>query len=171
MQLQDFLETIQYKITDGSKLLWNCFGNDAYIVDSEESNIYSTSCTFDTKNQVVYMTEVYDYINERAYRWINPNYKNAYSDMCKVRGISETFAYMEDDDISFIDLEVQEDFLEKTSKIVQKLPYDTNITIPLDIPDNELLKLMIMAHEQNVTFNQLINNILERTLNDLGNNL
>lgn len=173
MKMNDFFTAVNYNITDGTQFLWNCFGDNSHILDSEDSDDeYHVTCVFDKKTQVVYMTEAHDYINNRAYRWINPEYKESYFDECDNKNISvsEAFCY-EYGDVKFVDLEVEEDFLEKASKIVQKVPYDTNITIPLDIPDNELLKLMIMAHEQDITFNKFINNILERALNELGNNV
>lgn len=173
MNLQDFLSAIDYKITDGTKFLWDCFGYDAYILDCEEENTYSISCTFDTKTQLIYLVETHDYVNDRAYRWVNPEYKQSYFDLCKSKNIVEDQAYLNDDDkeITFIDLEVAEDYLEKTSKIVKHLPYDENITLPLDIPDDVLLKLMITAHEQDITFNQYINKILKDALNEFGKNI
>jgi hypothetical protein len=34
-------------------------------------------------------------------------------------------------------------------------------TIELDLDDNELFRLMRLAHEQDITLNQLINNVLQ----------
>ena len=37
-------------------------------------------------------------------------------------------------------------------------------TIELDLDDDELFKLMRLAHEQDITLNQLINNILQQVV-------
>jgi hypothetical protein len=37
-------------------------------------------------------------------------------------------------------------------------------TVELDLDDQELFKLMRLAHEQDITLNQLINNILQQVV-------
>lgn len=37
---------------------------------------------------------------------------------------------------------------------------DNRVTIPIDLEDELLFKLMLMAHEQDITLNQLVENIL-----------
>jgi hypothetical protein len=37
-------------------------------------------------------------------------------------------------------------------------------TIELDLDDDELFRLMRLAHEQDITLNQLINNILQQVV-------
>jgi hypothetical protein len=70
------------------------------------------------------------------------------------------------DKVNYTDLEVAEDWLEKSSKIVADEDYDTKVTVPLELPDNELFTLMKMAHERNTTFNQLIEDILWIAIQD-----
>lgn len=41
---------------------------------------------------------------------------------------------------------------------------DTSSIITLDLPDEVVFKLMIEAHEQDITLNQLFNNILREEL-------
>lgn len=37
---------------------------------------------------------------------------------------------------------------------------DNRVTVQIDIEDDVLFKLMLMAHEQDITLNQLVENIL-----------
>jgi len=37
-------------------------------------------------------------------------------------------------------------------------------TITLDLPEETIFQLMLMAHEQDITFNQFVNNILKEEL-------
>jgi ATP-dependent Clp protease adapter protein ClpS len=37
-------------------------------------------------------------------------------------------------------------------------------TVTLNLPDEMLFKLMVMAHEEDVTFNQFVNNIIKEEL-------
>jgi hypothetical protein len=44
--------------------------------------------------------------------------------------------------------------------IVTGQNYDTRIEVPLEMSDDEMLRLMTMAHEQDITLNQLVEQIL-----------
>lgn len=160
--MQQWMELIEYRITDGSTYCWNCFGTSAHQLDSwnGEHDGHSMSVLFDRKHQTVYSVEVHDYAKERSYRKINPLYIDAYRAELARRGTSDE-AY---DGVAFIDLETDSDFIEKATAIVNGLPYDTNIEIELDLPESMVFELMTMAHQQNITFNQLVNNILRETI-------
>ena len=81
MMLKEYLEAIEYRITEGSDFGWSCFGPNARYLDCQGpdlNNDYSISCVFDSINQDIYLVEAWDYRNSREYRWINPTYKNDY---------------------------------------------------------------------------------------------
>jgi hypothetical protein len=42
--------------------------------------------------------------------------------------------------------------------------YDTRVSIPIDFTDEELLKYMKLAHEQDVTFNEFIEQALRMAI-------
>ena len=154
--IKDFMETINYKVTEGSDYDWTCWGDDTFTLDSwngDNENGYSASITFDTETQVVYDANIIDYKNNRAYRMLNLNYSQAYFDEAASRNVDPNECT---DDIQFIDLEVKDDFLEKARAIVNNKPYDTKTTVSLDLPNDELLKYMLMAHEQDMKFNDFI---------------
>ena len=44
---------------------------------------------------------------------------------------------------------------------------DNRKEVELDLPDNELFNLMLMAHKQDVTLNQLVENILREYIDAL----
>lgn len=165
--LKEFLEAIDYKVTGGSEYQWKCFGPNARYLDSDngtfENNTYTASAIFDSVDQTVYNVEVWDYVNNREYRWINPVYKQAMIDEAEHRGID----YKESsDEQKFIDLDVPKDMLEKISKIVAGEPYDTRVQIEVDFTDEELLQYMKLAHERDITFNQLVEEALRCAIND-----
>jgi predicted HicB family RNase H-like nuclease len=66
--------------------------------------------------------------------------------------------------VGYTDLDVAEDFLNKAGAIVTGQSYDTRITVPLEMSDDEQLRLMIMAHEQDITLNQLVEQILTEAI-------
>lgn len=161
--IKDFLNTVGYRITGGSEYQWECFGPDARYLDSEFPNRYSASIVFDTQTQVVYEATVCDYEANRAYRWLNPDFKSEFENEVLIRG-SQDQAW---DTVGYTDLEVPEDWLAKARAIVIGESYDTRISIPLDLPDSEMLALMTMAHERDMTFNDFVTEILEQAIVNL----
>lgn len=160
--IENFSQAVQYKFTGGSTYYWNCFGPEARWLDSENEK-YSASIVFGGDNQTVYIAEVCDYTNQRAYRWIHPDYKEVHDNEATEREVNSLQAW---DDVDYIELDVAQDFLEKCTAIVAGSEYDTRVTVPLDIPDEDLLKYMIAAHERDMTFNQFVEQAIRAVLDD-----
>lgn len=157
ISLKDFFETTEYKITDSDEFQWSCYGSNARVIDSADKSGYtdgwSASAVFDTETQEVYEASVYDYKNKRAYRLIHPDYVKAYEEEAKYRGVNGQQAW---DDIEYIDLDVDSDWLEKAAAIVASEEYDTSVVVSIDIDADTLFKLMKAAHEENMTFNAYV---------------
>jgi hypothetical protein len=168
--LKTFMETVDYKITEGSAYGWSCYGDNAFGLDSwkdhHENN--SLSIVFDTKTQIVYEVSAHDYINDRAYRMINPNYVQAIEQEATNRGIDNKMAW---DDVDWIDLDDDEDFLTKAQAIFKGEGYDTRVVVPLDLDDATLFQLMKLAHESDVTLNQKIEEMLREVITNLDKQL
>lgn len=163
--LKDFMETVQYRITEGSDYGWNCYGPNAYCLDSWNGDFdgHTLSITFDTRTQEVYETYVCDYKNQRAYRLINPDFVQAHDAEVKDREINdEAWDY-----VKFVDLDVKEDFLEKASAIIRGEDYDTRVQVPVDFSDEELLTYMKMAHDRDMTFNEFVETALKAAIDEL----
>jgi len=167
--LKDFMETIQYKITEGSDYGWSCYGPDAHSIDSwneiQGDGGYTITTVFDKKDQTVYQMEAWDYTNDRCYRWIDPTYIDAYKEECEQRDVDFNNAF---DAVDFIDLETEEDILEKARAMVAGEDYDTRVSVPLTLDDDQMFELMKSAHEKDVTLNQLVENILREVIASRG---
>ena len=85
--LKNYLEAIEYKITDGTDYGWQCYGSNARYLDSYKEDQYSVGAIFDSQDQFVYAIELWDYQNNREYRWQHPNYKQAFLNEAKERVI------------------------------------------------------------------------------------
>ena len=70
------------------------------------------------------------------------------------------------DDVDYIDLEVDDDFIQKCSAIKAGKDYSTDISVPIDLPDDLLLAAAINAHNQNITLNEYINNAIRDLLEE-----
>ena len=158
--IENFLNTVGHRISGGSEYQWECFGPNARYLDSEFPDRYSASIVFDTETQVVYEATVCDYAANRAYRWLNPDFKSAHDAEVQSRGVQDQ-AW---DTVGYTDLDVTEDFLTKAEAIAAGDSYDTRITVPLEMSDDEQLRLMTMAHEQDITLNQLVEQILTEAI-------
>lgn len=164
LSLKEWMELVDYRITEGSTYGWECFGYNAYSLDSwnGEQDGYSFCVTFDTKDQTVYQVEVCDFKNSRAYRMIDPTHQPQFMMEVASRGIDDV-AW---EDVTWTDLEVDDDFIQKALAIKAGEDYDTNISVPLELTDEEMLKYMIMAHERDMTFNQFVTEALQAAIEE-----
>ncbi len=109
-------------------------------------------------------------MHNRAYRLINPDFQSDHSDESEERGISVNNAW---DDVKYIDLDVDDDFFQKALAIREGEDYDTRVKIQVEFDDAELLEYMKIAHDRDITFNQLVEIALQeaidqhRMLNDI----
>jgi hypothetical protein len=158
--IENFLTTVGYRITGGSEYQWQCYGRLAQIIDSDGAN-HSVSVVFDRDDQVVYEVTVCDHVNNRAYRMIDPDFKSGHDAEAQSRGVDRDQAW---DDVRYTDLETDEDFMTKARAIIAGEPYDTRIQIDLDLDDDVLFDLMKLAHQRDITLNQLIEQILREVI-------
>jgi len=162
------MELVDYKITEGDSYGWSCFGPNSYQLSSwngvHGKGGYSFNIVFSTKSHKVYSVEVCDYTNDRAYRMINPDYVKKHEKEAKNRDVNMNQAW---DDVDYIDLEVDDDFIQKCLAIKDGDDYDTRVSVPVDFSDEELLQYMKMAHERDMTFNAFVEEALRYTLTEV----
>jgi hypothetical protein len=68
------------------------------------------------------------------------------------------------DDVNYVDLEVDDDFIQKGLAIRDGNAYDTRVEVELDLDDDLLFGLMKLAHQKDITLNQLIEQILREAI-------
>jgi hypothetical protein len=164
LTVKEWMELVDYRITEGSTYGWRCFGDDVYQLDSwnGDQEGHSFTITFDTKTQEVYQVEAHDFRNGRAYRMINPNYAPQHMMEVASRGVDDV-AW---EDVAYVDLECDDDFMQKALAIAAGEDYDTRVSMPIDFTDEELLKYMKLAHERDMTFNQFVEEALRAAIED-----
>jgi hypothetical protein len=159
--MKEWMELVDYRITEGSDFCWQCYGHDAYHLDSwngiHDKGGFSFCIIFDTKNQTVYEVQVHDYTNQRAYRMINPDFKKKMKKEAKRRDTNRNEAW---DDVDYVDLEVDDDFIQKCLSIKAGEKYDNRVTVPLTLSDEEVFELMKMAHARDMTLNLFVEDML-----------
>ena len=141
--MKEWMELVDYKITEGSEYYAN--EKTLYSLSSwnGKHDGYSFNIVFDPReDHLVYTVEVCDYKNSRAYR----------------RKIADYPYDSEEawDGVNFIELETDDDFMQKAMAIKNGEDYDTRVVIPIDLPDELCYQLMKMAHERDMTFNDFV---------------
>ena len=165
MNLEQVNNLFQHRITDGSEYLWHCYGNNVRSIDY--TSTYACGyVVFDTDTQTVYEVSVspvagsWD-VEPKPYRYINPDYQAAYKQEATSRGIDPSEAW---DDIKWVDLETEEDFIEKATAMFNGEKFDTRIQVPLDLDNDTILKLSMEAHKRDITLNKMVEEILRNMI-------
>ena len=165
--MKEWMELVDYRITEGSEYGWGCYGPNAYTLDSwngvHGKGGYSFSIVFSTKTQKVYEVSMCDYTNDRAYRMINPNKIEKHRKEAESKSVLANQAW---DDVDYVDLDVVDDFIQKALAIKAGEPYDTRVQVPVDFSDEELLQYMKLAHERDMTFNELVEEALRYAISE-----
>lgn len=107
--VKEWMEIVDYKISECVDFDWQYYGSNAYSLHSWRGKHREgyNFIVFDGNTQEVYETQVHDYLNNRAYRMINPNYAQ--------RHLIEDVAW---DEISYTDLIVDADFIQKALEVL-----------------------------------------------------
>ena len=163
--MKEFMELVGYRITEGSDYGWQCYGPNVYQLDSwnGEQDGHSFTIIFDTRDQTVYEVQAHDYVHNRAYRMINEDYAKKMKKEAKRRDVDRNEAW---DEVNYVDLEVDDDFIQKCLAIREGEDYDTRVVVPLDLDNDLMFDLMKMAHEKDITLNQMVEEVLRRVIDE-----
>jgi len=100
--IEQYLDTIDYKIGDGSKFMWSCFGPKAYQYTYAAINftsyVFELNMIFDTETRIVYVVEFCVVEGDKVYKCFNPEFKEAYDTEEKIKNESLGFEPIEYED-------------------------------------------------------------------------
>lgn len=147
--LKQFLDAIDYKVTDTD--MWLGYKELAIMLSSWDHDQHGRSLdiVFSPTTQEVFAVHVHDYKNSRSYRM-------------QIEGFNNDKAAWEG--VNYIDLDSEDDLLEKIVAIFNYQEYDDRIAIPLNMPDEVLFILMKEAHEKDITLNEYLAQVLTERL-------
>jgi hypothetical protein len=160
MKLSDVNIALGHKIVGGSEYQWACYPNARYL--DYESEYAHASVIFSMVNQEVYEAEISVKQNAwaedmRPYRWLNPNSKDFMIAEAKERNVKWRRAW---DEVKYIDLDLEQDFLEKSIAIFNGKEFDKRVQMEVDLDDETMLALAKGAHERDITINKYIEEVL-----------
>jgi len=148
---EQWLDLIGYRITEGYQYINNHITYNVWSHWDGSHDGCSIELTMNSATHEPVSAEVFDYRNNRAYRRCVDGYAG------------DTSAW---DNVAITELDTDNDFLEKAAAIIAGQDYDTRVVLPLDIPDELANQLMRYAHEQDITFNQLVERIILDAIDD-----
>jgi hypothetical protein len=99
---------------------------------------------------------------------INPDKLEKFQKESENRGASANEAW---DTVEYVDLDVLDDFIQKSLAIKAGEDYDTSVMMTLDLPDDLLLSAAMEAHKQNITLNDYINKALASMVEEYKNKM
>ena len=159
MNLETLLKTFDYKISDGTEYLWKSYPSARYI--DLRSEFAEAQIVFSTIDQTIYETSISS--DDYLYRWRNPEFIAAHDSEAESREIDPSIAW---DDVKYINLEVETDFLEKAKAVFNGSDdFDKRVEIELDLPEDEIFQLAMMAHKKDITLNQLLTDLIVAACN------
>ena len=167
MFLSEVNEAFQHKITSGGEYGWNCYGTNTWSIEYSSKYAYGY-VIFDTVDQKVYEVNVSPVADAwsagkepKPYRYIDHDYRTSHNTEAEDRHVDPNVAW---DDVMWVDLETEEDFIDKASKMFVGQNFDTRIVVPLDLDNETILKLSMEAHKRDITLNQMVEELLRNMI-------
>ncbi len=159
--LQKYIEAIDFEISGGEPFMWSCFGPHTRFLNGD-SDIAGCSALFDPQTQEVFAIEVQHNDDPIYYRWITPEYVEAYKAEAKSRGVD--WQRPGDDGTKWRDTDCVLDVLEKVRAIRLGIPYDPNVIMTVTLDRDVFCDLAMLAHERNQTLNQCFVEVLTQQI-------
>ena len=162
--LEQFLTALEYRINDAWEHQWPSYTNGQTLGFYNE--YAAAKVVFNRANQEVIEISVAsesDAREQNAYRWINPDYLEEIQAEAERRGLRHKEAL---EGLDYIELDVIADLLEKAVAMLADEEFDKRVDLPLDLDEDLLMKLFRTAHEQDITLNQLMENILKAAIKE-----
>lgn len=125
MKLIDVILAAEGRVCGGTNYGWNCWGPNARFMDfADVDGQEFANCVFDTKTYDVYDLQIFVPGYDQCFVWLNPEFKDAYLNECKMKNTDPLKAY---DNVFFT--EVDKDTAIEYLKDVAATYYD-NLPVP-----------------------------------------
>ena len=157
IKLNDFLNITEYE--SGHLEVVNqqdVYGKAAISLEVYGLNSSRLLCVYDIVSQEVLEIMAEDHFAGRTYLWQVEDVKS--NDLNRFRNVKIG---------NIVELETEEDILEKSEAIFNGVPYDTRIIIPLDIRDEDFLMYAKAAHKLDITINEFMEKAIREMVEKL----
>jgi len=157
IKLNDFLNITEYE--SGHLEVVNqqdVYGKTAISLEVYGLNSSRLLCVYDIVSQEVLEIMAEDHFAGRTYLWQVEDVKS--HELNRFRNVKLG---------NIVELETEEDILEKSEAIFNGVPYDNRIVIPLNITDAEFVTYAKAAHQLDITLNQFFEKAISSMIDKL----
>ena len=159
--LHNYLNAIKNNITNIDTYNWDCYGYNVKSFDSYIQGKYECNAVVALPGGELRELTFYDFVKSKAYRWTDPDYKDAHNSEAVSLGVNPNEAW---DDVTYCEVEIAEDILEKMTAVNEGRDYDPRITIPVDMTNEEFIQIAKAAHALDITINEFVHRALVEAL-------
>ena len=151
IKLNDFLNITEYELGHLEVVnQQNVYGKSAISFEVYGRGFNKLICVYDVLSQEVLEIIAEDQHLHKKYVW----------QIEDIKGLGDKRDHL-------IELETEEDILEKSEAIFNGVPYDTRIIIPLDIKDEDFLMYAKAAHKLDITINEFMEKAIREMVEKL----
>lgn len=152
MKVEHVLKAASYTITEGSPYGWTCYSPYAHWLDLENG----ISCVFDRLTREVYELQIAGDDDSTQYRWQDPRKIEAYLRECEARQVDPNAA---GEDTQYQTIESEGQAIAMVYKRSHGEGQEDSI-VQINMEDSEMLRLYNLAHERDMTLNEMVTHIL-----------
>jgi hypothetical protein len=162
MKLKKILKLFDYRISEGSEFLWDCFGPNARYLDfnGPDSMQNSVGVVYDTITTKVYQIDFCCESVDDVYTWVDPEYEVAHHRECTARNVERTNQCYSKQSFLTMALDAYHGRVPDT---------DLALDIDLNLSAGDVHQLHLMSVEKGITFDELVNEALAQEITILKN--
>ena len=171
MTLEQVLNAANFNVVEGFDYGWDWAGKNSYAfefsVNPTDVSSNAATVVFDRVTKEVLQVSVYFYTGEDiAYNWVNLGFFDAFVAENIRKNVDPNIAY---DDVIFTMVDKEFDILGILNNAFGNKPYDPPKMEIIDIKlsTEELAALALIAHDQDKTVNETINDLLKSIIEEI----
>lgn len=93
MNFQEVFAAAGGEVTNGAPVEWACWGENLVCVAFGVDGLQIAACVVDQVTQRVYALEVFDHVDAMAWRWVDPEHLDEWTQECRDRNINTDWAW------------------------------------------------------------------------------
>ena len=158
--LNEIIRATNYSNIKPDKYCWDSFGKFANLtyIEVENASEEILSFIYDYRTQEVFLIHL-STDDTTHYQWVSKNHFEKYNEECIKRGYDVNKVY-DDSDIVYINVDDETQILQQISSIFENITANNLSNLDFVLDDDLILPLAKMAHERDITLNQLITEII-----------
>ncbi len=152
MQLKDIMHRTLGLITGGSQFLWSCYGDYTHHIEFESDNGTPCNIVFNRLTNRVFEVCCDKPDGSGAWRWIDPQFKDAHTEEVKRRAIEDSTYECGPE---FDEISSEKEILDLITLAFEDCEYEENI-ININASDETMAQIQAKADARGMTTQEFI---------------